>query len=378
MWLGGNIKEEKNGGRGSRGGRGATRGTGPEGGALTMAHRPTRLVGELAQKYRRPDRSRDPRAPRTRGHVRAAARAWRPQSRATRCGSAADRVACRDHRAHDARYGSSRRRVERGPQRPWPRTDAARHRPGFSRVEPSSRSTRPRWASRSPTRCSALEDVARASEVVPVEVADGELGSPIGCRTIDSVIAGVRQRNGLSDFRAGIPSHSPPGTESAAPTPTRPYIVAGLVPFLLTQRASVRRGCEPGRAWRTREWPPPRSWCVKGTGNPRCRCRHGARPWRAHGPALGRVCPARPRRVGAVSVVRDHYETFRVEAAWLRDGEGLPRFVEEEFAAFLRCGVAGSRGASRGSGAPAAVRSGWWPSRARDAGSVPSPAVVAA
>ncbi len=34
----------------------------------------------------------------------------------------------------------------------------------------------------------------------------------------------------------------------------------------------------------------------------------------------------------------DHYETFRVEAARLRDGEGLPRFVEEEFAAFLRCG----------------------------------------
>ena len=37
-------------------------------------------------------------------------------------------------------------------------------------------------------------------------------------------------------------------------------------------------------------------------------------------------------------VVRDHFETFRAEAAHLRDGEGLPRFVEDEFRAFLRCG----------------------------------------
>ena len=37
-------------------------------------------------------------------------------------------------------------------------------------------------------------------------------------------------------------------------------------------------------------------------------------------------------------VVRDHFETFHAQAASLRDGEGLPRFVEEEFRAFLRCG----------------------------------------
>ena len=37
-------------------------------------------------------------------------------------------------------------------------------------------------------------------------------------------------------------------------------------------------------------------------------------------------------------IVREHFETFRAEAAHLRDGEGLPRFVEEEFEAFLRCG----------------------------------------
>ena len=33
-------------------------------------------------------------------------------------------------------------------------------------------------------------------------------------------------------------------------------------------------------------------------------------------------------------VVRDHFETFRTQAADLRDGEGLPRFVEQ--AAFAR------------------------------------------
>jgi hypothetical protein len=37
-------------------------------------------------------------------------------------------------------------------------------------------------------------------------------------------------------------------------------------------------------------------------------------------------------------VVRDHFETFRAEAACLRDGEGLPRFDEQEFWGFLRCG----------------------------------------
>jgi hypothetical protein len=36
--------------------------------------------------------------------------------------------------------------------------------------------------------------------------------------------------------------------------------------------------------------------------------------------------------------VRDHIETFRVQSASLRDGEGLPRFVDDEFQAYLRCG----------------------------------------
>ncbi len=37
-------------------------------------------------------------------------------------------------------------------------------------------------------------------------------------------------------------------------------------------------------------------------------------------------------------VVREHLQTFLAEAAYLRDGEGVPRFVEEEFRAFLACG----------------------------------------
>jgi dipeptidyl aminopeptidase/acylaminoacyl peptidase len=36
--------------------------------------------------------------------------------------------------------------------------------------------------------------------------------------------------------------------------------------------------------------------------------------------------------------VQAHFETFRAQAASLRDGEGLPRFVEDEFRDFLRCG----------------------------------------
>ena len=37
-------------------------------------------------------------------------------------------------------------------------------------------------------------------------------------------------------------------------------------------------------------------------------------------------------------IVHEHFETFRVQAASLREGEGLPRFVEAEFRDFLRCG----------------------------------------
>jgi hypothetical protein len=54
--------------------------------------------------------------------------------------------------------------------------------------------------------------------------------------------------------------------------------------------------------------------------------------------ATGASTP-RDRAQGALhQVVRDHFETFRAQAASLRDGEGLPRFVERAFRAFLTCG----------------------------------------
>ena len=37
-------------------------------------------------------------------------------------------------------------------------------------------------------------------------------------------------------------------------------------------------------------------------------------------------------------IVREHLQTFLAEATHLRAGEGVPRFVEEEFQAFLTCG----------------------------------------
>ena len=48
--------------------------------------------------------------------------------------------------------------------------------------------------------------------------------------------------------------------------------------------------------------------------------------------------PRCPAQIALYQIVRDHFETFRVQAACLRDGEGLPRFVEHEFRNFLRCG----------------------------------------
>ena len=40
--------------------------------------------------------------------------------------------------------------------------------------------------------------------------------------------------------------------------------------------------------------------------------------------------PRIPVRDVPYQVVRDHHETFRAQAASIRDGEGLPRFVEED------------------------------------------------
>ena len=48
--------------------------------------------------------------------------------------------------------------------------------------------------------------------------------------------------------------------------------------------------------------------------------------------------PRNPAQGVLYQVVRDHFETFRAQAAGLSDGEGLPRFVEREFRDFLHCG----------------------------------------
>ena len=52
--------------------------------------------------------------------------------------------------------------------------------------------------------------------------------------------------------------------------------------------------------------------------------------------------PRQPTSGVLHQVVRDHFETFRAQAAELRDGEGLPGFVEREFYKFLRCGAFGT------------------------------------
>lgn len=48
--------------------------------------------------------------------------------------------------------------------------------------------------------------------------------------------------------------------------------------------------------------------------------------------------PRRPAQGALHQLVRDHFETFRAQAAHLRDGQGLPRFVEQ--AAFERSATA--------------------------------------
>ena len=51
-----------------------------------------------------------------------------------------------------------------------------------------------------------------------------------------------------------------------------------------------------------------------------------------------RYQPRRPADGVLYQIVHQHFEAFRGQAAGRRDGEGLPRFVEQEFRDFLRCG----------------------------------------
>ena len=58
--------------------------------------------------------------------------------------------------------------------------------------------------------------------------------------------------------------------------------------------------------------------------------------------------PRRPEQGALHQLVRDHFETFRAQAAHLRDGQGLPRFVEQ--AAFARSATASLAEALVGAG----------------------------
>ena len=49
--------------------------------------------------------------------------------------------------------------------------------------------------------------------------------------------------------------------------------------------------------------------------------------------------PRAPAQRVLYQIVRDHFETFRAEAARVQEGEGLPRFIEAAFQSFLRCGL---------------------------------------
>ena len=77
--------------------------------------------------------------------------------------------------------------------------------------------------------------------------------------------------------------------------------------------------------------------------------------------------PRDPASTIVYGMVRDHIETFRAHAASLRDGEGLPSFVEQEFRDFLRCGCLAGGFARFRCTACGLDRS--WLSRARVAGS---------
>jgi hypothetical protein len=68
-------------------------------------------------------------------------------------------------------------------------------------------------------------------------------------------------------------------------------------------------------------------------------------PWRAvrDSGGVGRrpssaYAPKAPADSVLHRIVRDHFETFRQEAARVHERDGLPRFIEDEFRAFLRCG----------------------------------------
>jgi hypothetical protein len=73
-------------------------------------------------------------------------------------------------------------------------------------------------------------------------------------------------------------------------------------------------------------------------------CLRASPAWRVVGDARGvgrpsaSYTPKSPVRGVLYRVVREHFETFRLEAARAHERDGLPRCIEEDFRGFLRCG----------------------------------------
>jgi Transposase zinc-binding domain len=59
--------------------------------------------------------------------------------------------------------------------------------------------------------------------------------------------------------------------------------------------------------------------------------------WDVARPSAG-YQPRSPSESVLYQIVRDHLEIFRTHAARVCEGERLPRFIVDEFEAFLRCG----------------------------------------
>ena len=47
----------------------------------------------------------------------------------------------------------------------------------------------------------------------------------------------------------------------------------------------------------------------------------------------------RPEQTPLYRLVREHYATFAADVAHVASGAGLPRFVKDEFATYLDCGI---------------------------------------
>lgn len=61
-------------------------------------------------------------------------------------------------------------------------------------------------------------------------------------------------------------------------------------------------------------------------------------PWLCGVPSSLTYRARQPEQGALHQIVREHYETFRAQAAEHRDGRGLPKFVDSAFRGFLTCG----------------------------------------